>query len=151
MNNLRALLYLVLSGDYRTLVETIRLWWRSEALGVGLAYDLAVPVAARLPRAKLACARSDKPTSPASRRQLRTTFAGEDVVVRVSARHLIESGIETRYVAVTDEGPAYMQYLITADPNGRMHEVFGELFPELEPREACSSSPSRSSATEARL
>jgi len=42
MNNLRKLLYLVLSGDYRTLVETIRLWWRSEALGVGLAYDLAV-------------------------------------------------------------------------------------------------------------
>jgi hypothetical protein len=104
MNNLRALLYLVLSGDYRTLVETIRLWWRSEALGVGLAYDLVVPVAARLPRAKLSMRPLRQTDVPTFTETAADDVAGDDVLVRVNARHLIESGIETCYVAVTDDG-----------------------------------------------
>jgi ribosomal protein S18 acetylase RimI-like enzyme len=54
-----------------------------------------------------------------------------DALTRASARHLLESGLTTCYVGVTGEGPVYMQFLVTADQNKRLSEVYGGLFPPL--------------------
>jgi ribosomal protein S18 acetylase RimI-like enzyme len=54
-----------------------------------------------------------------------------DPLTRAGARHLLESGLTTCYVGVTEEGPVYMQFLITADQNKRLAEVYGGLFQPL--------------------
>jgi hypothetical protein len=38
-----------------------------------------------------------------------------DPLIRVGARYLLESGLETCYLGVTEDGPVYMQFLVTAD------------------------------------
>jgi hypothetical protein len=54
-----------------------------------------------------------------------------DPGVRVSARNLLESGLKTPYVGVTEDGPVYMQFLVTADQNELLTKVYGGLFPPL--------------------
>jgi len=54
-----------------------------------------------------------------------------EALTRVSARHLLDSGLTTCYIGVTEEGPVYMQFLVTADQNERLAEVYGGLFPPL--------------------
>jgi RimJ/RimL family protein N-acetyltransferase len=59
-----------------------------------------------------------------------------EALTRTNARNLIESGLKTCYVGVTEDGPVYMQFLVTADQNERLQGVFGGLFPPLAADEA---------------
>jgi len=56
---------------------------------------------------------------------------GADPLIRASARNLLESGLNTCYVGVTEDGPVYMQFLVRAEQNKRLAEVYGGLFPPL--------------------
>lgn len=52
-----------------------------------------------------------------------------EALTRASARNLLEGGLTTCYVGVTDDGPVYMQFLVTADQNEVLAKVYGGLFP----------------------
>src|SRR5262249_1989532 len=55
-----------------------------------------------------------------------------EALTRINARLLLQSGLRTCYVGVTEEGPVYMQFLITSDQNERLAELYGTLFAPLE-------------------
>jgi len=131
MRNVRKALWLLRKGNVRPLLRRLRrsLWY--EEVAFGLAYDLRVPVTARIPRTPVEVRpmRSDEeevftalPSSGPKR---------VDPVVRASARNLLESGLRTPYVGVTEEGPVYMQFFVTADQNELLAKVYGGLFPPL--------------------
>jgi hypothetical protein len=131
VSNLRKAVWLLREGYHRPLLRRVsRLTW-DDGLAFGLAYDPRVPVRTRVPRAPVEVRpirREDLPIftslTPGPRRRV-------DPLIRVSARQLLESGLETCYVGVTEDGPAYMQFLVTADQNNRLSDQFGGLFPPL--------------------
>jgi RimJ/RimL family protein N-acetyltransferase len=131
MRNLRKPLWLLRKGHFRPLLRRLRRWLWYDGIAFGLAYDPRVIVTARVPR------------TPVEVRPMRSDEAAVftalppsgtprvEALTRVNARHLLESGLATCYVGVTEEGPVYMQFLITADQNKRLAEVYGGLFPPL--------------------
>jgi RimJ/RimL family protein N-acetyltransferase len=135
LTNLRKLLWLVSTGRLNVVVALLRRWLYSDATATGLARTLDTPLVARKPRQALTV----RPMSPHEQDAFTDTrgASGEGALVRINARHLFDSGIQTCYVAVTEDGtPCYMQYLIGADQNDKLAEAFGELMPPLAPDEA---------------
>ena len=131
MRNTRRALWLLRKRHFRALLRRLRRWLWHDGVAIGLAYDPRVTVTARIPR------------TPVEVRPIRSDEAevftalppggtpGVEALTRASARHLLESGLTTCYVGVTEEGPVYMQFLVTADQNKRLAEVYGGLFPPL--------------------
>jgi ribosomal protein S18 acetylase RimI-like enzyme len=136
MRSLRRALWLLRKGHLRALLRrTRRLVW-DNAVALGLAYDLGAPVTARVPRVEVEVRPIEDADVP-----IFTTLppAGSprvEALTRTSARHLIESGLQTCYVGVTAAGPVYMQFLVTADQNRLLQAVFAGLFPPLAEDEA---------------
>jgi GNAT superfamily N-acetyltransferase len=131
MRNIRKALWLLRKGHLRPLLRRLRrsLWY--DGVAFGLAYDPRVTVTARLPRMPLDVRpiRSDEAAVFTALPPGGTPRV--EALIRASARHLLESGLTTCYVGVTEEGPVYMQFLVTADQNKRLAEVYGGLFPPL--------------------
>lgn len=131
MRNLRKAVWLLWKGHYRPFLRRVRrgLWYDGVALG--LAYHPEVPVTARIPRTPVEVRpiRSDEEAIFTSLPPSGTPRV--EALTRANARHLLESGLTTCYVGVTEEGPVYMQFLVTADQNERLADVYGGLFPPL--------------------
>jgi RimJ/RimL family protein N-acetyltransferase len=131
MRNIRKALWLLRKGHFQPLLRRLRLWLCHDGVAFGLAYDPRVAVTARIPR------------TPVEVRPMRSDEAAVftalppggtprvEAMTRTNARHLLESGLATCYVGVTEDGPVYMQFLVTADQNKRLAEVYGGLFPPL--------------------
>jgi GNAT superfamily N-acetyltransferase len=137
VSNLKKLLWLCRTRQFAAARDVVRRWLYSERVAVGLRRDLSTPLTAR------------KPTLPLTVRPLRPedvhalleppggNGSGADALVRVNARHLIESDLDTCYVAETDGGAVcYMQYLVLPDQNDKLPHAFGNLFPPLADDEA---------------
>jgi hypothetical protein len=135
--NLLKALHLAGTGNVRALAGVGRRWLYTDDVATGYAYDAGVPL--KVPSSPL----------PLRLRELRpddvdaftrTDLPGlspGDLLVRVNARHVLESDLRTPYVLVTeDDEPCYLQYLVFPEENERMREVFGGLFPPLAPNEA---------------
>jgi hypothetical protein len=135
MSNLRKALWLLRGRHYRLLAATLRRWLWEDAVAIGLAYQLEQPLRARVPRTKMTMRRLEPADVPVFT-GLSPALAAVDALVRTNARHLLESPLETPYVGVTDDGPVYLQYLITPDQNETSRFVFGGLFPALAANEA---------------
>ena len=131
MGNIRKLLWLLRKGHFRPVLRRLRRCLWHDGVAFGLAYDVQVPVTARIPRTPVEV----RPI----RREEWTVFTalppggnpGADPLIRASARNLLESGLNTCYVGVTEDGPVYMQFLVRAEQNKRLAEVYGGLFPPL--------------------
>jgi len=131
MRKIRRALWLLRKGHFRALLRQFRRWLWYDGVAFGLAYDPRVTVTARIPR------------TPVEVRPIRSNEVsvftalppggtpGVEALTRASARHLLESGLTTCYIGVTEDGPVYMQFLVTADQNERLAEVYGGLFPPL--------------------
>ncbi len=133
--NLRKLLWLTGTGQLGVVAASVRRWLYSDASGTGLQRGLETPIQARPPRHAL----TDRPIRPHEEAAFIDTSGvhGEAALVRVNARHLFATQLETCYVALVEDGePCYMQFLVLPDQNGKLTEAFGELMPPLEPGEA---------------
>jgi hypothetical protein len=134
MNNLRKALWLLRGGHYRLLAALLRRWVWDDGSAIALAYSLDQPVRARVPRTAMTM-RLLEPAEVPLFTALSPGLAPEEALVRTNARHLLSSPLEPPYVGVTEAGPVYLQYLLTAEQNETSREVFGGLFPALAPRE----------------
>lgn len=135
LTNLRKLLWLAAKGQFKVLAALLGRWLYSDATATGLARSLETPLVARRPRQALTV----RPMAPHEQNAFTDTRGarGEGALVRINARHLFKTGIQTCYVAVIEDGtPCYMQYLIGPDQNHKLAEAFGELMPPLAPDEA---------------
>jgi GNAT superfamily N-acetyltransferase len=131
MRNIRKALWLLRKGHFRPLLRRLRRWLWYDGVAFGLAYDLREPVTARIPRTPVEV-RPIRPDEEAVFTALPPSGTPRvEAMTRANARHLLESGLTTCYVGVTEEGAVYMQFLVTADQNERLAEVYGGLFPPL--------------------
>ena len=128
--------YRLLRRDYRELLRALRRWWHDDRIAIGFAIDPCRAARLRLPAMNMTLRRMEPSDIPLFTDTSIEGLSGDDLLVRVNARHLIESGIETCYVGVTADGPVFMEYLITPDENERLGPVFDGLFPPLQPGEA---------------
>jgi len=147
MRNIRKALWLLWKGHHRPLLRQLRRSLWHDGVAFGLAYDPRVTVTARIPRTPVEVRpiRSDEaavftalPTAGTPR---------VEALTRVNARHLLDSGLTTCYIGVTEEGPVYMQFLIRADQNERLAEVYGDSSRRWRTMRVCSSSRSLCNST----
>ena len=130
MTNLRKLVWLLRARSFGVLVRLVRRWLWSDVTAFGLERPTDDPIPARRPRIELEI----RPIKPGEETPFTRTpgATGDDTLVRVNARHLLESGLQTCYVGVTEDGdPCYMQYLVFPEQNDVLEEAFGGLIPEL--------------------
>jgi hypothetical protein len=131
VSRFRRAAWLAREGHYGALLRRLRIRLWRDYLAFGLEYDLRVPVRAGVPRLPVEV----RPIKPEDVPIFVALPPAEgpraDAILRANARHLLQSGLQTCYVGVTDEGPVYMQFLVTPDQNDRLATVFGELFPPL--------------------
>ena len=135
MNKLWKLVWLLRSAQLTAVATLVRRWLYSDASGVGLQRSLDSPIAARRPRHPLTV----RPISPHEQAPFASTSGarGNGAIVRVNARYLFATGIETCYVALIDgEVPCYIQYLVLPDQNDKFAKAFGEPIPPLAADEA---------------
>jgi GNAT superfamily N-acetyltransferase len=131
MRNLQKALWLLRKGHYRPLLRRVRRLAWSEAFAAGLEYDPRVPITARVPRAPVHVRPIEPKDVPAFTSLPPAASSRVEALTRASARNLLESGLRTCYVGVTDDGPVYMQFLVTAAENERLAAVYEGLFPPL--------------------
>jgi GNAT superfamily N-acetyltransferase len=127
---------LMLSGNMA------KAWWAvtyraySDSTSIGLRRDLQVPFArpaAKIPITVRPLSASDDLCALDSEPGL----SADEAFWRLGQRRLLESGLQTCYVAIAPENrPCYMQWVIPARENDRLKSVFGNLYPELAPDEA---------------
>jgi hypothetical protein len=135
MTNLKKLLRLLLAGEFRLVARLFRRWLWSDEAGTGLRRDASIVGRVRAPRTRIEIRPllpEDSPyfTTPAG-------VSGEGVLVRVNAKHLLATDLETPYVAILSDGtPCCMQYLILPDQNPKLERIFGGVIPALNPDEA---------------
>jgi hypothetical protein len=116
-------------------MKRLRNWLWHDNLTLGLDYDPRDPVRARVPRLSIEVRPIEPDDIPVFVAPPPAEAPRAHAVTRANARHLLESGLQTCYVGVTDDGPVYMQFLVTADQNERLAAVFGDLFPPLKEEE----------------
>jgi hypothetical protein len=131
MSNFRKAVWLLRRGHHRPLLRRIRRLTWSETIAVGLAYDPRIPVVAKIPRAQVEVRPIEKQDIPTFTSMPPAGSSRVEALTRSNARNLLESGLKTCYVGLTQAGPVYMQFLVTADQNDRLLTVFGGLFPPL--------------------
>ncbi len=117
-------------------------WWAvtyraySDSTSIGLRRDLQVPFArpaAKVPITVRPLSASDDLSALDSEPGL----SADEAFWRLGQRRLLESGLQTCYVAIAPENrPCYMQWVIPASENERLKAVFGNLYPVLGPDEA---------------
>jgi GNAT superfamily N-acetyltransferase len=135
MTNLKKLGWLLRARSFRVLARLVERWSWSEVTALGLERRLDDPIQARQPRIPITVRPIEAGEEVAFTRVPGAT--PEDTLVRVNARHLLESGLETCYVAVAADGePCYMQYLVLPEANNRLEDVFGGLIPPLDGEDA---------------
>lgn len=100
-----------------------------DGVAIGLAYDTHAPVTARIPRTPVEVRPIRRDEWPVFTALPPSGTPRVEALTRASARNLLEGGLTTCYVGVTDEGPVYMQFLVTADQNEVLADVYGGLFP----------------------
>lgn len=137
MTNVKKLLWLCRTGQFAAARDVVRRWLYSERVVVGLRRDLSTPLPARKPTLAFTVRPLRRADVPALVEPPGSNGSGADALVRVNARHLIESDLATCYVGETDAGDVcYMQYLVLPDQNEKLPQVFGNLFPPLAADEA---------------
>jgi RimJ/RimL family protein N-acetyltransferase len=136
LTRVRDLGRLMLSGN------VAKVWWAlnyraySDSTSIGLKRDLQVPF--RGPTAKIPIGvRPLAAGDDLSAINPEPGLAPDEAFWRLGQRRLLESGLQTCYVAITpDDRPCYMQWVIPASENDRLRAVFGNLYPVLGPDEA---------------
>jgi hypothetical protein len=132
MRKLRKLALLVRSGELVLLLRLIARRLYSESVSLGLRREVSEPLEAPRPRMALTI----RPLEPDDVPLFTVSIPNLDrtnVMDRVNARLLIESGIRQCYVAVTPDGhPCYMQCLIESSQNGKLRRLYGNLVPPLQ-------------------
>jgi ribosomal protein S18 acetylase RimI-like enzyme len=132
MRNLRKALWLLRKGHVRPVLRRLRRFvWDDGVAALGLAYDPRVPVAVKVPRAPVEVRPIQDEDVPVFTAMPSAGSGRVEALTRANARNLLGAGLQTCYVGVTEEGPVYMQFLVTAGENERLAEVFGGLFPPL--------------------
>jgi RimJ/RimL family protein N-acetyltransferase len=110
--------------------------FRSESRAFGLRRDVTVPFPppeAMIPITVRPIRDSDVATLLGAGREELGGEAQRDRAIRM---RMIEAKLPTCYVAVTeDDEPTYMQWLIGPEDNDRVHDIFGDRFPRLQPDE----------------
>ncbi len=135
MRRLRTLLWLVQSNQLSGLAALVRPLLHSDERGVGLRRGIEPPLEPRRPRYPLTV----RPIDPQEQAAFTdpSGVEGQGVLLRLKARQLFEAGLETCYVAVTEDNvPVYIQYLVLPDQNDKLAEVFGGQIPQLTEDEA---------------
>jgi GNAT superfamily N-acetyltransferase len=130
VTNLRKLVWLLRARSFRVLARLLQRWLWSDVTAWGLERGLEDPIAARRPRVPVAI----RPIRPWEEGAFTRTPGAtqEDTLVRVNARHLLQSDLETCYVGVMPDGElCYMQYLVLPGANDRLEAAFGGLIPPL--------------------
>jgi GNAT superfamily N-acetyltransferase len=127
---------LLKSGEWQDLLDSGRAHLKSETTSFGLRRDLTLPFTA--PDALIPI--TVRPVRPADIVTLLEAGAGdlsgEAQRERAIRKRMIESGLATCYVAVTEQDePCFMQWLIGHQENPRIRELFGNRFPQLRPDE----------------
>ena len=137
IRKIRSALRLLSTGQAGELWTQVRESTWSDSLAYGLVRDLTVPFevpAARIPLRV-------RPLLPADIPLLldwgRPGTSAEGMREMFNRKLLIDAGIPTCYVAVTEDGvPCYMQWLFAPSENARIVEYFRGIFPALAPDEA---------------
>jgi ribosomal protein S18 acetylase RimI-like enzyme len=128
------LLYLGRTRDPR-LPGLIKRWLYSDDVGVGVARELDTPIPTRNPRIPLTL----RPMRPEDEHWF-TDHEGHSesqAINRLDARRILDSGISTFYVAVTeDDEPVFMQLLAFPPENDHLRSAWGGMVPPLQPDEA---------------
>lgn len=134
--NLQKLVTLVRTRRLRLVVRVLARWLWGDRLSYGLRRACEPPL--RLPPPAIPLdVRRREPGDERAFTELSAALADDAVLVRINAAHLLLSGVETCFVAVTDAGtPCGMQYLIDSSRNDELDEVFGGLVPRLGSDEA---------------
>jgi GNAT superfamily N-acetyltransferase len=128
----------LISSSYgrRRLRQAVRSRLSSHCHAIGLRRDLDVPFPA--PPAKIAL--TVRPLRPQDDLSFLAPVPGLDPVAargRLDQRRLLAANMPTCWIAADPTGAVcYMQWLILARDNGRIHDRWGALFPTLEPDEA---------------
>jgi len=136
VSSLRRGLWLLRKGHYRPLLRRLRLRAWSDTVSIGLDYDPRVQPTLRVPRIPVDV-RPIRPQEIPAFIELPDAGASRALALtRANARYLLESGLQTCYVGLIDDEPAYMQFLITADQNERLSKLFDGGFPPLADGEA---------------
>ncbi|MDQ3874457.1 MAG: GNAT family N-acetyltransferase [Actinomycetota bacterium] len=125
------------TGQFGAVRRVLQRWLYSDRVAVCLRRDLSTPVRTRSPSVRLTV----RPLRPEDVPALVELPKGDgrtaDALVRINARHLLDSGLATCYVTETDDGEVcYMQYLVLPDQNEKLQSVFGGLMPPLAADEA---------------
>ena len=135
MNSIQTTWVLLRAARFRILFQELRRRIYSDRITYGLVRDLSLDCEA--PQSRIAMTvrplrRDDVPGLLAISREQNSS----DIYDRIRRQHLIDYGIETCYVAVTEDGdPCFMQWLIGPDQNERIYEFFGGEYPGLKPDE----------------
>lgn len=133
---LRRGVWLLRRGHYRPLLRRLRLRAWSDTISIGLEYDPRVQSALRIPRIPVEVRPIRPREIPAFTELPGAGGSRTESLTRANARYLLESGLQTCYVGLIDDEPAYMQFLITADQNERLSKLFDGRFPPLAEGEA---------------
>jgi hypothetical protein len=137
MRRLKKLARLLRSGDLSLILRTIGRRLYSDDVSLGLRRDTTLPF--RVPRPPLWL--TVRPIEPDDVPPLIDVTSPDGksggIMDRVRAAYLIESGIQTCYVAVTREGHiCYMQFLIDPSQNEKLRKLYSDLMPPLRKDEA---------------
>lgn len=135
-NKIGVLIKMALNGQINSILKEIRRRLYSDEISYCLSRDLTVPFEA--PRAKIPI--SIRPLQESDIPVLLNMDAGkmtgEAAKVRAQRLLLFKSNIQQCYVAVTeDNSPCYMQWLMGAEENNKIQELFKGGFPLLAPGE----------------
>lgn len=137
LRRLRGVLRLIRGGELRAVRHRIRAALWSDSVSIRLERDLEVPFVA------------PESTIPIRIRPIEESdlsalldFRADDVssaerVDRERRARLVDAGLPTAYVAVTDDGaPCYVQWLVGSDQNDRIQRIWNGEFPILAADEA---------------
>jgi len=136
MHRLWGVLVSLRHGHIAPLWQALRRRLGSESFAYGLRRDLTLPFEA--PRAKIPVhVRTATASDEQALHTVSPDMAGQDFYELRSRILILEAGIGTCYAAVGDDHRTlYVQWLIAASDNDRVHAHFGGAFPLLEPDEA---------------
>jgi hypothetical protein len=132
MHGLNTLALLLRRRDLSRVLQLINRQLYSVDVSVGLSREVSVPFDSARMRLSLTIRPIEPDDIPWFTDVSASNLDQASVAYRDSARFLIDSGIQTCYIAVTPDGqPCYMQYLIDPRQNVKLRELYGDLLPHL--------------------
>jgi hypothetical protein len=128
MGRLKQLGRLLQSGRFLLVLGTIRHRLYSDHLYLGLRRDTTLPFRIPAPPLSLTVRPIEPGDVPLFAQIAGAGIGRTSVMDRIRAAHLIESGVQTCYVAATRAGKlCYVQFLVDPSQNGKMRKIFGDL------------------------